>query len=101
MSKYKYWTCQFCGNFHVWNGKYKYCNCSKMKQKTNKEEATRLVSYYFSQVAKHYTTKKKYLDDEFYCYEQISKGYAMLDVCQNEQLNKNQKNEMYKLIREL
>lgn len=27
------WTCRFCGNLHIWNGKYKYCNCSKMKFK--------------------------------------------------------------------
>ena len=21
------WTCHFCGNLHIWNNKYKYCNC--------------------------------------------------------------------------
>lgn len=39
--------------------------------------------------------------NEFYAYEQISKGYAMLEVEQNKKLTKTQKKILFKLINEI
>jgi hypothetical protein len=66
--------------------------------KATKENALSLVKFHFGNVLDE---KYKPFKDEFYCFEQIAKGHAMLDVCRDKRFNENQKKEMYKLIMEL
>jgi hypothetical protein len=65
--------------------------------KADKKTAIRLVSFWFQKVNK----STHPLDSTFYFYEYIAKGYAMLEVCKRDDFNDNQKNELYKIIREL
>ena len=41
------WTCKFCGKLHIWNGKYKYCNCCdykpNLKTMNEKNKAIELI----------------------------------------------------------
>ena len=68
-----------------------------------KENAIKLISHYFSKVSDMRTEKsnKTYFNNEFYCFEEIAKGYAMLYICRDKRFNANQRQEMFKIIREI
>ena len=67
--------------------------------KATKEDACKLVSKYFGLAAKG--KQINYAMGQFHAYEMIAKGNAMLDVITRPALNKNQKKELIKLIKEL
>jgi sugar phosphate permease len=71
--------------------------------KATKENAVKLISHYFSLVTDGQIEQlnKTYFNNEFYCFEQIAKGYAMLYICRDKRFNANQKQEMFKIIREI
>jgi sugar phosphate permease len=71
--------------------------------KATKENALKLISHYFNEVSdiEMQRVNKTYFNNDFYCFEQIAKGYAMLYICRDKRFNANQKQEMFKIIREM
>jgi len=70
--------------------------------KATKEQAFTFVSNNYDRLIKREGFISNNLsDNEFHAYEQISKGYAMLEVEKNKILTKNQKKILFKLINEI
>jgi hypothetical protein len=68
----------------------------------NKKTAFSLVSNNYDKVIKEYDLISKNLStDEFFAYEFISKGYAILEVEKNKNLTENQKKRLFKLIKSI
>jgi hypothetical protein len=67
--------------------------------RANKETALELVSYFFSNIVHDETINP--LTGEFECFELMAKAQSMLYVCRNKSLNKNQKRDLIKYIKEL
>ena len=67
--------------------------------KATKEDAVRLVSDHFQLVVEGKHVKP--LIGEFEGYELIAKGKAIIEVANTPSLNKNQKQELFKIIKEL
>jgi len=66
----------------------------------NKKTAFNLVSNNYDRVIKEYGLINKNLStNEFFAYELISKGYAVLEVEKNKNLTENQKKRLFKLIK--
>jgi ribosomal protein L30E len=63
------------------------------------EDAIALVDKYFEIALE--TKTGKYMVGHFEAYELIAKGNAILDVITRPALNKNQKKEIVKIIKEL
>lgn len=77
-----------------------YSELSKIKiMKANKDTAFFLIGKYYSYVTKR--EKEKGIDltnSEFYIYEKIAKGYALLEVERDSKITKNQKKRLFNLI---
>ena len=70
-----------------------------MKPQATKEYANHLVSFYFEQIEKKST--RFFRVGIFEGYEYIAKGEAIIQVLATPALNKNQQNELIKIIKEL
>jgi hypothetical protein len=66
----------------------------------DKKFVLELVKKYFNKVVDNHYKITNCLGNEFYCFEFIAKGYAMLEV-ERGNFTKEKKNKYFKLIREL
>lgn len=69
-----------------------------MKPKATKEYANYLVSAYFQLIDKK---DSNYIIGSFEGYEYIAKGQSIIQIIHTPSLNKFQKNELIKIIKEL
>ena len=63
------------------------------------QQAVELVSKHYDLVVKG--KRVNYINGEFYGYELIAKGNAILDILTRPALNRNQKNEFVEIIKKI